>query len=165
MKSILLLFILGLFGIGVWAQIPSVELKDIDGKNFSTGDISNDGKPIIISFWATWCKPCVKELSTIAEVYEDWQEETGVKLIAVSIDNARSMSRVAPYTNGKGWEYEILLDPNSDFMRAMNVVNVPHTFLIDGKGNIVYQHTTFADGDEEELHKLLVKVSKGEEIK
>lgn len=165
MKKILVLSLLVLSFSLAWSQIPKVQVKDLSGKNFSTEDISNDGKPIIISFWATWCKPCVKELSAIAEVYEDWVEETGVKLIAVSIDNSRSMSKVAPFVNGKAWEYEVLLDPNSEFKRAMNVVNVPHTFLIDGKGNILDQHTSYADGDEIELFEKVKKVAAGKWVK
>ena len=164
MKFTILSFVFVLISVVSFSQIPNVDIKNIDGQIFSTENIENDGKPIIISFWATWCKPCVKELAAIDDVYEDWQDETGVKLIAVSIDNARSMKRVAPYVNGKDWDYEVLLDPNSDFKRAMNVVNVPHTFLIDGKGKIVYQHTTYADGDEEELYELVKKLAAGEEI-
>ena len=146
------------------SKIPAVDIKDINGVAFNTKTINNDGKPIVVSFWATWCKPCVKELNAIADVYEEWQEETGVKLIAVSVDDSRSMSRVKPFVNGKGWEYEILLDPNGDFKRAMNVVNVPHTFLIDGKGNIVWKHASYSDGDEEELYELIEKLAKGEAI-
>ena len=164
MKKVLVVSLMVLSFSFAWSQIPNVQVKDISGKNFSTEDITNDGKPIIISFWATWCKPCVKELSAIAEVYEDWQEETGVKLVAVSIDNSRSMSKVAPFVNGKAWEYEVLLDPNSEFKRAMNVVNVPHVFLIDGKGNIVDQHTSYADGDENELYEKVKKVAAGEKV-
>ncbi|MCF8373356.1 MAG: TlpA family protein disulfide reductase [Bacteroidales bacterium] len=164
MKKVLVVSLMVLSFSFAWSQIPNVQVKDISGKNFSTEGITNDGKPIIISFWATWCKPCVKELSAIAEVYEDWQEETGVKLVAVSIDNSRSMSKVAPFINGKAWEYEVLLDPNSEFKRAMNVVNVPHVFLIDGKGNIVDQHTSYADGDENELYEKVKKVAAGKAV-
>jgi thiol-disulfide isomerase/thioredoxin len=146
-------------------KLPSIEIKTVDGKNINTSSISNDGKPILISFWATWCKPCVKELTTIAEVYDDWQKETGVKLIAVSIDDSRSSVNVKPLINGKNWNYEVLLDVNSDFKRAMNVNAVPHTFLINGKGEIVWQHTSFTDGGEIELLKLIKQVAAGEEIK
>ncbi|MCB0784245.1 MAG: TlpA family protein disulfide reductase, partial [Flavobacteriales bacterium] len=95
--------------------------------------------------------PCKRELNTIAEVYDDWKDETGVKLIAISIDDARSMARVAPYVNGQDWDYEVYLDPNGDFKRAMNVNNVPHTFLVDGSGTIVWQHNNYSAGDEAEL--------------
>ena len=130
----------------------------------NTSEISNDGKPMIISFWATWCKPCVRELTAISEVYEDWQEETGVKLIAVSIDDARNMTKVLPFINSKGWEFDILLDPNQEFKRAMNVNNVPHTFLIDGNGNIVYQHNSYAEGDEDDLYEMILDLAAGKTI-
>jgi len=145
-------------------KIPSVEVKSIDGKKFNTKDISNNGKPIIIDFWATWCKPCVMELTAIADKYQDWQTETGVKVYAVSIDDTKSMNRVVPFVNGKGWDYTVLLDPNSDFKRAMNVINVPHVFIVDSIGNVVYQHTTFAEGDEEILYEKIKKLAKGEKI-
>jgi hypothetical protein len=59
-------------------------------------------------------------------VYDDWQAKTGVKLIAISIDDSRSMARVAPYVSGQSWDYDVYLDPNGDLKRAMNVQNVPH---------------------------------------
>ena len=145
--------------------LPSVDIKDVKGNPFNTLKIENDGKPIIISFWASWCKPCIKELTTIADVYADWQEGTGVKLYAVSIDDARSSSLVAPLVNGKNWDYIVLLDQNGDFKRAMNVGPIPHTFILNGKGEIVWQHTSFAEGSELELINIVRKVAKGEEIK
>jgi len=163
MKKIILPLLLLSSAICFAQTVPSVEIKNIDGKNFNTSNIKNEG-PIIIDFWATWCKPCIKELEAIAENYEDWQDETGVKVYAVSIDNSRSMGKVAPFVNGKGWEYEVLLDPNSDFKRAMNVVNVPHVFLLDKNGKIVYQHTTYAEGDEEELYEKVKKLANGEKL-
>lgn len=134
-------------------------VKTLEGKDFNTADISNDGKPFIIDFWATWCKPCVAELDAINENYAQWKEETGVKVFAVSIDDSRSMSRVAPYVAGKGWDYTILLDPNGDFKRAMNVNSVPHTFLFDGNGKLVAQHNNYSAGDEENLFEEIKKHS------
>lgn len=140
------------------SDIPSVNVKDIDGKPLNTSTIKNDGKPMIIDFWATWCKPCVASLNGMSEQYADWQEETGVKIYAVSIDDTRTMSSVAPFVAGKGWDFTIILDPNSDFRRAMNVNNVPHTFLIDGNGKIVMQRNTYTPGDEEKMYEELKKL-------
>jgi peroxiredoxin len=156
-----LLFISG-FATAQKKTVPSVKVETMDGKSFDTGDLDNDGKPIIVSFWATWCKPCKEELNNIADEYEDWVDETGVKLIAVSIDNARSTTRVKPYVSSVGWEYMVLLDKNEDFKRAMGVQNVPHTFVIDGDGNIVYQHNSYSPGDEDELYE---KVKKAANVK
>jgi alkyl hydroperoxide reductase subunit AhpC len=139
-------------------KIPSVSLKNMAGKTVNTADLGIKG-PIVISFWATWCAPCKKELNAIQEVYEDWQQETGVTLVAVSVDDEKTKSRVPVDVNGKGWDYVILMDPNGDFKRAMGVNNVPHTFLIDKDGNIVYSHNNYAPGDEEKLYQEIKKLS------
>ncbi len=139
-------------------QIPSVQIKDVDGKPFNTADIKGDG-PIIIDFWATWCKPCVQELNSIVDEYEKLVTETGVKIYAVSIDNARTSARVSPFVQSNEWPYVVLLDANSDFKRAMNVANVPHIFIYDKKGNLVEQHTSYTEGDEAHLFELIRKLA------
>jgi thiol-disulfide isomerase/thioredoxin len=144
--------------------LPSVDIQTVYGESFSTSEIENDGNPVILTFWATWCKPCLTELNTISDVYYDWQDETGVKLVAVSIDNARSSSKVLPMVNGKGWDYEVYLDPNGNLKRAMGVNMIPHTFLLNGNMEVVWQHTSFSEGGELELIEKVRKVANGESI-
>jgi peroxiredoxin len=153
MKKFMFLAAMMLLGMAleVSAQLPQVTLKDINGKTVRTDTLSNNGKPFIISFFATWCKPCNRELTAISEVYDEWVEETGVKLIAISIDQAHNINKVKPLVDNHGWEYDVLLDPNSDFKNALGIVTIPYTMVIDGKGNIVYRHNGYADGAEEEL--------------
>jgi thiol-disulfide isomerase/thioredoxin len=146
-------------------KLPNVNVKTLDGKVFNVSELSNNGNPIIVSFWATWCKPCVKEMTTISDVYEDWQAETGVLFVAISVDDARTSGNVKAMVNGKGWEYMVLLDNNQDLKRAMNVNLIPHTFIIDGKGEVVWQHTAFTEGSELKLIELVRKLKSGESIK
>ena len=105
MKQIIVILALCLLaGFGVaQAQLPAVALKSIDGSTVQTETLNNDGKPFIIDFFATWCKPCNRELSAIAEVYDEWQEETGVKIIAVSIDQAQNIHKVKPLVDQNEW--------------------------------------------------------------
>ena len=144
--------------------LPAVDLKSIDGTSVNSSTFDNGDAPIVISFWATWCKPCVTELTNISEVYDEWQKETGVKLIAISIDDARNQTKVAPFVNGKGWDYEVYLDMNADLKRALNVNLVPHTFLLDKDNQIVWQHNSYAEGDEEHLYELIKKLVAGQEV-
>jgi peroxiredoxin len=139
-------------------QLPSVNLKDMEGNPVNTSSLGFTG-PVIISFWATWCAPCKKELNAINDIYETWQEKTGVNLVAVSIDDEKTKSQVPVYVNGKAWDFLVLMDPNGDFKRAMGVNNVPHTFLVDQSGNIVYSHNNYAPGDEEKLYAEIIKLT------
>jgi len=167
-KLILALIVLVSFSFilpsGDYGTIPQATVKKLNGSKVSTSTFTNDGKPIIISFWATWCKPCKKELDAVHEVYEDWVKETGVKLIAISIDDVRSSSKVVTDVKSKGWEFEVYLDENSDFKRAMSVNNIPHTFLVDGSGKIVWSHNSYTEGDEEKLYENVKKLVNGETL-
>lgn len=170
MKKTLLLVLVLLISLAIYSQektvqtLPSVDLKTMDGKTINTKDIVNDGKPIIISLWATWCKPCVAELMAISDVYGDWVEETGVKMYAIAIDDSKTSARVAPFVNGKGWEFVVLQDQNWDLKRALNIVDIPFLCILNGKGEIVWQHTSYAPGSENEVFEILKKISKGETI-
>ena len=150
-NKIILCALLFMASMAAKAQLPSVQLKTLEGKTINTAKLSNNGKPFIISFFATWCKPCNRELSAINEVYADWQEETGVKVYIVSIDQAQNINKVKPLVDGEGWEYDVLLDPNGDFRRAMGVQTIPHVFIIDGKGKIAESRSGYTDGSEEHL--------------
>ena len=153
MRKLFFIIAIVLMGIvnNVSAQLPAVTLKTMEGKTVRTDTLSNNGKPIIIDFFATWCKPCNRELTAISEVYDEWVEETGVKLITVSIDEAQNINKVKPLVDNHGWTYEVLLDPKSDLKRALGIQMIPYVLIVDGSGNIVYKHNGYTEGAEEEL--------------
>ena len=154
-KRIGISLIAALIVLSSYAALPEVTLRDINGQEVNVATLGGHGKPVILSFFATWCKPCMRELKAIDELYSDWQEETGVEMYIVSIDQGQDIQKVAPLVNGNGWDYKVLLDPNGSLKRAMNVQNVPHLFVMDSKGKIVYNHSGYSPGDEEEIRTYL----------
>lgn len=138
--------------------LPSVELADMNGNKVNVAELSKSGHPVVLSFWATWCVPCKKELSNLADLYEEWKDKYHVEIVAVSIDDSRSTTKVKPYVDGQHWEYKVLLDVNQDLKRSLNIQTVPFTVMTDANGKIVYTHSGYVEGDEyvleEELQKL-----------
>ncbi len=153
------IFLLSILFVNGQSTLPDVTIRDLQGKQIQTSTFQNDGKPIILSFWATWCKPCVREFNTLNDVYEDWQDEFGVKIIAVSVDDARTSNNVAPFVNAKAWDFDFYIDVNHDFKRAMNVNLVPHLFILNGDGEVVWQHSSFSEGSELEIEKILKEIA------
>lgn len=138
-------------------SLPSIMVEDLEGNKINSDTFSNDGKPFAIIFWSTWCSPGKRQLNNIHEVYKDWQEETGIKIIAISTDDARNKRKVAPYIKGKNWRYESYIDVKQDLYREMEIEHPPHTFLFDGNGKLVWEHSGYVDGDEDKLLEQIKK--------
>ncbi|MBQ7690575.1 MAG: TlpA family protein disulfide reductase [Muribaculaceae bacterium] len=154
-------YLLLLLSVGILpcaAQMPAVVLDDINGGKVRTDTLAHAGKPVIVSFFATWCKPCQRELTAIAEVYDDWQEQTGVRLVAISLDEAQSVNKVKPLVDGNGWPYQVLLDPGGELKRALGIQLIPFVLILDETGKIVYKHNGYTDGAENELLDKLLEL-------
>lgn len=141
-------------------RLPIVSLKKLDGTPITTHELTaNATGPIVLDFWATWCKPCIQELTTLAELYPEWHKQTGVRIVAISIDDARNSKKVAPFIRGRRWEFDVYLDENADLKRALNVNEIPHTFVLNRRGEIIYQHKSYAPGDEDLLWEAIKKAA------
>ena len=145
--------ILVLWSGGLVAQktLPDVTLKTLDGRTVRVRDYAGKGKITVVSFWATWCSPCKRELDAIKEHYPEWKRKYGVELLAISIDIQQHLPKVAPMVAAKGWPYTILSDATANLKNALQFQSIPKTLLLNQKGHIVYEHTGYAEGDEVQL--------------
>ena len=159
MKKMMFLMLALFIGVSASAQsLPNVNVENQEGKVVSTRELV-DGTPMIISFWSTTCKPCIAELNAINESLYEWLEEVDMKVVAVSVDDSRTLTRARGMAQGQGWDYFICLyDKNQDFKRAMNVASTPWVFVVDGKGNIVYSHSGYTPGSEQELFEKIAEL-------
>lgn len=160
MKGILSI-IFALFTVAVsMAQMPKVVLDDLNGTKVSVDTIGANGQPVIVDFFATWCGPCLREFSAITKVYEDWQKETNMRLVAISVDKAQALNEVKTLAKDNSWKWDVILDPDGKVARVFNVQSIPFTIIIDGKGNVVYRHTGYSPGAETELINKIKEINK-----
>ncbi len=139
--------------------LPDVTIENMEGDKVNIRELAKNDKITVISFWATWCKPCKRELSNLASLYPDWQEQYNVEIVAVSTDDSRNRSNVVTYVNGQGWDYQVLLDSNQKLKRALNFQAIPYTVLLNSDGNIVYTHKGYVSGDEYVLEDEIKKIA------
>ncbi|MCC6725573.1 MAG: TlpA family protein disulfide reductase [Saprospiraceae bacterium] len=156
------MFIILCFAMVATAQksVPDVNVKTLDGQVVNLKDYAaKSGKTLIIDFWATWCSPCKKELDTVSEYYEEWQEKYNVELLAITIDNQRALPKVPGIVESKGWEYKILAGNEDEMRNAFNFQSIPQTLVVDKSGSIIFEHSGYVPGDEEELEKAVAKAA------
>ncbi len=155
MRVLLFLFLFTPLTLLAQEKLPAVVIKSIAGKELNTAVFQNSDVPLVISFWATWCKPCLQELDAFNDLTETWKKETPARIIAISIDDSRTASGIKKTAGLHDWSFEVFWDENQDLKRALNISLIPHTLVIDRNGVIVKRYTAYIPGNEEKILSLL----------
>jgi len=151
-RFIIALFTTALAGTAAFAadKAPDFSLKDVDGKTHKLSKLLKEG-PILLDFWATWCKPCLEELPMIEKIEQAYRKD-GLRVVAVSVDNTKSRSKVKPLIKAEGWDnFLVLLDETMEVRRLFGGTTMPFTALIAPSGEILYSHVGYVPGDEKKL--------------
>ncbi len=155
MKKILSIALLSLFSLSAIAQeassLPATPIKTLEGGKINFNDAFEKGKVTLVSFWATWCIPCKKEIKAIREKMPQWKSEADFNYVTVSEDDARASAQVRSYAKSQGWDFPTYLDPNGDLKRSLNFQNVPFTIIVDKEGRVAFMHSGFEEGSEDEV--------------
>lgn len=154
MRKLIVVFLLTSWISGA-QKLPVVDLENLDGETVSSTTLNSE-KPVVITFWATWCIPCLNELSFVNEVYDEWQEKYQFDFYAISIDDDRTVRKVAPLVNGKNWPFKVLIDTNQDFKRMLNINAIPYLIIVKN-GTIIYTKNGFVKGDEAKIEDIISK--------
>lgn len=133
-------------------------LEDINGDLFELKEYIGSG-PILLDFWATWCKPC-KDAMPNLQMFHDNYEEQGLTVAAISIDSPRSLNKIKPFIKSRRYTFKILLDPNGEILQQFQGKNIPFQVLIDKDGKVVETHTGYSPGDEKILEKKIQELLK-----
>jgi thiol-disulfide isomerase/thioredoxin len=164
MKQIVGLLAGILFSFSAFAQsaeLPNTTIKDVNSsKKLAFNETITPGKVTVVSFWATWCVPCKKEIKNIREKLANWKKETDFNYMTVSIDESRSEGLVRSYAKSQGWDFPYYIDANSDLKRSLNFQSVPFTIIIDKSGKIAWNHIGYEEGGEEEVIAKVKELSK-----
>ncbi len=134
-------------------KAPNFKLINLSGKYLELNREIGNG-PILLSFWATWCKPCLEEMVEYNKIYNNYKEK-GFTMLAISTDTEKSVAKVKPYIKSKNYQFPVLLDTNSEVARKFYAQQMPYTVMIDKSGNIVYTHLGYMKGDEKKIEELV----------
>ncbi len=151
----LLVLLLPLMALAEGKKLPRISVTDLEGKKHDVSEFLGEG-PVLLNFWATWCKPCLAELPKVEAFQKEWAEKSGLKLITVSIDDPRSQKQIKPFVHRHGFEFPVYTDSNQEALRKLGGRGVPFNVLIGTDGRILDAHAGFKEKDTETWAEMIL---------
>ena len=130
-------------------MLPDLSVRLLDGKQVRLSALLEEG-PLLVSFWATWCAPCKKEMIFLEEFHQKYNENS-FRVLAISTDSPKSMSKVKSYIRAKKYTFLVGIDPNQEIAKKMNALLMPTTLILSKDRKVSWYHQGFIPGDEKEI--------------
>ena len=130
-------------------MLPDLSVRLLDGKQVRLSTLLEEG-PLLVSFWATWCAPCKKEMIFLEEFHQKYNENS-FRVLAISTDSPKSMSKVKSYIRAKKHTFLVGIDPNQEIAKKMNALLMPTTLILNKDRKVSWYHQGFIPGDEKEI--------------
>lgn len=128
-------------------------LEDISGDQVTLSSLLEKG-PVVISFWATWCKNCKKEMPELDKLYKKYEDQ--ITVVCISVDKPSKKQAAVRYVKNR-YSFTTLLDPDMKVYKALNAQNPPHTMIINQDYDILFSHVGYQKGDEKHLEEEIMK--------
>ena len=130
-------------------MLPDLSVRLLDGKQVRLSALLEEG-PLLVSFWATWCAPCKKEMIFLEEFHQKYNENS-FRVLAISTDSPKSMSKVKSYIRAKKYTFLVGIDPNQEIAKKMNALLMPTTLILNKDRKVSWYHQGFIPGDEKDI--------------
>ena len=131
------------------SKIPNIDIKLLNGKTTNIYKLLESG-PLLMDFWATWCKPCKQVMKHLNEFHNDYKDQ-GFQVLMINQDTPRSLGKVKAYINSKDYDFLVSTDPNQQIAKKLNGQIMPNLLLIKKDGTIQWRHQGYMPGEEKEI--------------
>jgi peroxiredoxin len=138
------------------SRAPRFEVRTVTGEKLELDELRRRG-PVLIDFWATWCKPCHASMAELEKLYERHRER-GLTVIGISVDGPRNFAKVRPFASRLGITYPIVLDTDGSLQRDFHVRAVPTAILVDSSGAVARVQQGYRPGESEALERAIVSL-------
>ncbi|MFO8074012.1 MAG: TlpA disulfide reductase family protein [Polyangia bacterium] len=136
-------------------EISDFALDDVNGRTHTLGEHLGE-RVILLSFWATWCEPCKKEMVELQRLHEAHSDD-GLTIFSISMDEPETRGDARTFVKQRRFTYPVLLDEESRVTAQFNPRRAaPYSLLIGRDQRIVWTHEGYVPGDEEKLERAVL---------
>jgi cytochrome c biogenesis protein CcmG/thiol:disulfide interchange protein DsbE len=143
------------------SSLPTAQIKTLRGAIIPFSSAIQKDSLILVCFWSTTSDMSIDELNAINSKFEKWKEGLSFKLMAVAVDEGKTVSRVRGMVNANDWKFDVYIDINGELRNALKSSNLPQAIIIKNN-KVIYQQSGYEQGTEDYLYKRMRAIAAGQ---